>query len=188
MRVTVYGGTNNKYYTEKEIGECEKLGNWLAENKIELLTGACKGMPYFIGRAATKSGGRVIGYTPAINEKEHIEKYDFPMDGVSEMVYNKKQYSTMAENFLIRSWEMTPFSDVVIALGGSWGTYSELMFSFFAKKTIIVVEGFEGAGKAFLNTHKFFDERDYNPDVHLGMKIYKVKDISGAIEKIKQLK
>ena len=188
MKVTVYGGTNNKSYTDSEISACEKLGTWLAENKMEVLTGACKGMPYYTGRAAVKAGGKVVGYTPALNKKEHIEKYDFPMDGVTDLVYNKVRWYTQAENFLRRSWDMTPFSDVVVALGGSWGTYSELIFSFFGKKTIILVECFGGAVEAFINTYNFFGSRDVNPAVHLGPTIIKVKNIDGAIEEIKKQK
>jgi len=94
----------------------------------------------------------------------------------------------MAENFLRRSWDMTPFSDVVIALGGSWGTYSELIFSFFAKKIIILVENFGGAAQAFINTHTFFGARDVNPAVHNGSIIIPVPDIDAAIGMIKKYK
>jgi len=188
FKVTVYGGTNNKHYSEHEIKECEKLGTWLGRNGIEILTGACQGMPYFIGRAAVREGGKVTGFTPAKNQREHVEKYDFPLDGVSDLVFNKTRYYTMAENFLRRSWDMTPFSDIVIVLGGSWGTYSELIFSFFAKKIIILVESFGGAVEAFKNTHAFFGARDVNPAVHNGSTIVPVPDITAAIEIIKKYK
>ena len=158
FKVTVYGGTNNKSYSQDEINECEKLGTWLGKNRIEILTGACKGMPYFTGRASVLAGGKVTGFTPAKTRKEHVDKYDFPLDGVSNLVFNKTRYYTMAENFLRRSWDMTPFSDIVVALGGSWGTYSELIFSFFAKKIIILVEGLGGAVEAFINGSIRFTE------------------------------
>jgi predicted Rossmann-fold nucleotide-binding protein len=186
FKVTVYGGTNNKEYTKQEITECEKLGTWLGRNKIEILTGACKGMPYYTGRAAVLAGGKVTGFTPAKNQKEHVEKYDFPLDGVSDLVFNKTRYYTMAENFLRRSWDMTPFSDVVIALGGSWGTYSELIFSFFAKKIIILIENFGGAVEAFKNTHAFFGAREVNPAVHNGSIIISVPDVAQAIDVIRK--
>jgi len=188
FKVTVYGGTNNKSYSNQEIKECEKLGSWLGKSRIEILTGACKGMPYFTGRAAVLAGGKVTGFTPAKTRQEHVEKYDFPLDGISHLVFNKTRYYTMAENFLRRSWDMTPFSDVVIALGGSWGTYSELIFSFFAKKIIILVESFGGAVEAFKNTHSFFGARDVNPAVHNGSTLICVPDVNAAIEVIKKYK
>jgi len=187
MKVTVYGGTNNKQYTPEQMAASDKLGSFLASVGAEVLTGACGGFPYFVGRAAAKSGGKVYGYTPARNLKEHIEKYQFPTDGVTDLVYNKAQAATLAENFMKRSIDMTPFSDVVIALGGSWGTYFELLLSFMFKRTIILVEEFEGAVKAFENTHAYFGARDINPAVHLGAKIIRVKTVDEAIAAIKKL-
>ena len=184
MKVTVYGGTNNKIYTPKQIAECEKLGKFLGENKIEVLTGACRGFPYFVGKAAAKHGGRVVGYSPASNMNEHTEKYKFPTDGVTDLVFNTEQTETLSENFMKRSIDMVPFSETVIALGGSWGTYFELLLSFMYRRTIILVEQFEGAVKAFENTYEFFGKRDINPDIHFGPKIIKVKNIDEAIKEI----
>jgi len=182
MKVTVYGGTNNKTYTPKQIAECEKLGKFLAGEKIEVLTGACRGFPYYVGKAAIQNGGRVIGYSPASNLNEHTDKYKFPADGVTDLVFNSEQKESFSENFMKRSIDMVPFSDVVIALGGSWGTYFELLLSFMYRRTIILVEQFEGAVKAFENTFEFFGKRDINPDVHFGPKIIRVKNIDQAIE------
>ena len=187
MKIIVYGGTNNQHYSEKEMQQCRKLGKYLADIGSEVLTGACWGFPYFVGKAAVEAGGTVIGYTPAENKTEHIERYKFPMDGVSEMSYAKKS-SSMTESFLKRSWDMTPFSDVMIALGGSWGTYFEIMLSFFYKKTIILVSEFGGAAEAFDNTHKFFDERPVNPEVHRGSTIIRVKTIDDAIASVEEIR
>jgi uncharacterized protein (TIGR00725 family) len=178
MKITVYGGTNNKSYSENEIKECEDFGKFLAENKYEILTGACGGYPYFVGRGAVRAGGKVIGYTPAKNMKEHVENYQFPVDGVSDMVWAKRDYALKSENFLRRSMDMTPYSDIVVALGGSWGTYGELLFSFFAKKKIIIVDKYGGAGEAFQSAYDFFSMRDNNPDVQQGAEIIHVYDIA----------
>jgi len=188
MKVTVYGSTNSTLYLPKEIEACKKLGTWLAENEIEILTGACRGMPYYVGRAAVLAGGKVVGFTPAKNLKEHVEVYNFPFDGFTDLAFNKTRYFTQAENFLHRSWDMTPVSEVVVALGGSWGTYSEIIFSFFAKKTIILVESYGGAVQAFKQTHDFFGAREVNPAVHDGAKLIWVKDISEAIKVLKKYK
>ena len=187
MKITIYGGTNNKNYTPFEKAECEKLGKFLGSCGAEVLTGACGGFPYFVGAAAVKSGGRVFGYSPALNLTEHIKKYKFPTDGVTDLVFNADQSAVMSENFMKRSIDMTPFSDVVVALGGSWGTYFEILLSFLFKRTIILVEQFEGAVSAFENTYDFFGSRDTNPEVHKGAQIIRVKNIDEAIETIKNL-
>jgi len=182
MKVTVYGGTNNTEYTAVEKEDCERLGAFLAKNGIEILTGACYGFPYYVGRAAVLAGGSVIGYSPALDLKEHVDKYKFPTDGTTKLEFIEKKGETKADNFLRRSMDMTAFSDVVIAMGGSWGTYSELIFSLFYKKTIILIDKYDGATRAFWQTWNLFDRLPNNPHVHQGAKIFVVKDIDEACE------
>lgn len=182
MKITVYGGTNNKVYTDRQIAECEKLGAWLGSVGASVLTGACKGYPYYVGKAAIKAGAKeVIGYSPAVNLKEHTDLYKFPTDGVTKIVYTRGKYESMSESFLRRSMDMTPYSDVVVAMGGSWGTFAELVFSFMYQRKIILVEEFEGAVKAFEDVYDFFGARDINPAVHNGAKIIKVKTVDELI-------
>ncbi len=179
MKITIYGGTNNKSYSEDEIKVCEELGEFLAKKGYEILTGACGGYPYYVGRGSVNAGGKVIGYTPALSLEEHTDRYKFATDGVTDLVWNDKDYPTNSENFLRRSMDMTPYSDVVVALGGSWGTFSELLFSFFAKKKIIIVDDLGGAGEMFQRSYEYFSSRDNNPDVQQGSTIVHVKDIQG---------
>ncbi|MBO4726252.1 MAG: LOG family protein [Clostridia bacterium] len=187
MKITVYGGTNNKYYSEKEIQACADLGKFLAQHGFEILTGACGGYPYYIGRGAVQAGGKVIGYTPAKDLQEHLERYKFATDGVTDLEFNKNVLSTNSENFLKRSMDMTPYSDVVVALGGSWGTFSELLFSFFAKKKIIIVDEFKGAGEIFDIVDDFFRQRDNNPDVVNGAEIIHVPDLAALKKMLLQM-
>ncbi|MDR0384329.1 MAG: hypothetical protein LBH47_03350 [Christensenellaceae bacterium] len=177
MKITVYGGTNNRSYSSKEIETCEGLGIFLAKNGFEILTGACGGYPYFVGRGAVTSGGSVIGYTPATTIEDHINIYKFPTDGTTDLVFAEKYFKTESECYLRRSMDMTDYSDIVIALGGSWGTFSELIFSFFSKKKIIIVEEFGGAGQEFLHAYNFFAGRDNNAAVQNGAQIVITKDI-----------
>jgi len=186
-RLIVYGSTNNKTYTPEQLEKCEELGKFLGQKGIEVLTGSCYGYPYYVGKAVIKHGGHVTGYSPAINIEEHKTLYKFPTDGVSELVFNKVKYPTESESFLRRQVEQISFSDVAIALGGSWGTFCELILSFFAKHTIILVEEFEGAVKAFNDVHAFFGSRDVNPQVHHGGKIIRVKTVDEAISEMSKL-
>jgi predicted Rossmann-fold nucleotide-binding protein len=187
MNITVYGGTNNKVYTPAQIAACDKLGAFLGREKMTILTGACKGYPYYVGRAAIKAGAKVIGYTPAVDLAEHTGLYEFLTDGVTDLVFTKEKYGTMSESFMRRSMDMTPFADVVVAMGGSWGTFSELVMSFMAKRTIILIDEFEGAVKACQDAYDFFGSRDVNPNVHGGAKIIHARDIDDAIKCIKAL-
>ena len=181
-KITVYGGTNNARYTEREMSECEKLGKFLGRNGFEILTGACGGFPYFVGKAAIAAGApKVVGFTPAMDLDQHINEYKFPIDGATDLVYTKEVYATRAEGFIRRSLDMAPVSSVVIAMGGSWGTFAELLFSFIYKRTIILIEEFQGAVKAFDDAWKYFGSREINPDVHNGANIIRVKNVDEAI-------
>jgi predicted Rossmann-fold nucleotide-binding protein len=191
MKITVYGG-GYKQLTKREIAECRKLGKFLADAKIETLTGGGgrpgRGYAYEVGNAAVLGGGRVFGQSPAINEQEHTEKYNFALDGVTDMIYMDKLYDNRAEGLVSRMNKMQPFSDVVIALGGNWGTFYELILSLYYNKTIILVNEFGGAVEAFQWAHKFFGERDFNKVVHEGCTLVPVQDIDEAIFEIKKLK
>jgi predicted Rossmann-fold nucleotide-binding protein len=186
MRISVFGGTNNKSYTESEKAQSEKLGRYLGDNKDEILTGGCGGFPYFVGREAVLKGSRVYGYSPAATEAEHTGKYGYPMDGVTDMVYKGSPTGSNAESLLKRMQDMVPFAPIAVALGGSWGTFYEMQLAFWYKKTIIMVECFGGAVEAFLQAYDFFGARDINPDVHLGPKIIRVKDVDGAIAALEE--
>jgi predicted Rossmann-fold nucleotide-binding protein len=188
MKVTVYGGTNNKTYTPHQMAECEKLGKYLGENGHEILTGGCKGFPYYVGKAAISHGAKTVkGFTPAKNLNEHKKVFNFPTDGVTDLVFMKTKCATQSEAFMRRSLDMTPYADVSIAMGGSWGTFAEILFSFMFKQTIILVEEFDGAVTAFENAHEFFGKRDINPAVHNGAKLIRVKSVDEAIENIIKL-
>jgi len=187
MRVTIYGG-GYKNLSDYEIKQCKKLGKFLASIGAEVLTGGGSGFPYQVGKAAVQAGARVYGRSPARNEQEHVAKFNFALDGVSDMIYMTKNYPTPAEGLLKRMQDMQPFSDLVISLGGNWGTFYELVLSVYYKKTIILVHEFEGASVAFQNVHTFFGARDFNPKVHLGATLIPVGTVDEAIMAVKQYK
>ena len=187
MKIIVYGSTNNKTYTPEQIEKCERLGKFLGENGVGILTGSSRGYPYYVGRAAIAAGGSVTGFSPAINLEDHVKIFEFPTDGVTDLVFNKIKYETMPEAFLHRQIEQLAFAKTVIALGGSWGTFSEIVLSFLSTHTIILVEEFEGAVKAFQDVYNFFGERCIKPEVHHGAKIITVKTVDEAIQEVAEL-
>ena len=184
FRILVNGGTNNQSYSEYERAQCEKLGEYLGSIGAEIKTGGCFGYPYFVGKKAVEKGSRVWGRSPARTEKEHIEKYGYPIDGVTDMIYAMDMYQDQAKSLLYRMQEMQSFAEIVICLGGSWGTYYECILALWYKKTIILVEEFGGACEAFINTYNFFGARDFNPAVHEGATIIRCKTIDDAIKQI----
>ena len=186
MNVTVYGGGYRKL-SDHDIKQCKKLGKALASIGAEVLTGGGSGFPYQVGKAAVQAGARVYGRSPARNEQEHKQKFGFALDGVTDMIYMPKSYGNPAEGLVKRMQDMQPFSEVVISMGGNWGTFYELILSLYYKKTIIMINEFEGASVAFQNVHTYFGARDFNPKVHLGATLIPVRDTDEAIMVLKKL-
>lgn len=187
MKITVYGAGHRKL-SDYEIKQCKKLGKYLGSVKAEVMTTGGSGIPYHVGKAAVQGGAHVYGRSPARNAEEHVKKFGGALDGVTDMIYMTKSYPTPAEGLLKRTQEMQPFSELVISMGGNWGTFYELILSLYYKKTIILVNEFEGASVAFQNVHTFFGVRDFNPRVHLGATLIPVKDIDEAIAVLKKYK
>jgi len=186
IKVLVQGGGYRKL-PEHEINECKKLGEFLASVGAEIMTGGGTGYPYQVGKAAVKAGARVFGRSPAKNAKEHEEKYGFKFDGITDLIYMDKDFTNHTDGLLQRMQDMQSFSDLVIALGGTWGTLYELLLSFYHKKTIILIQEFEGATTLFNNAYTYFDTRgDINPKVHYGPTLISVKDVGEAIAAIKK--
>lgn len=54
------------------------IGREIALHNCILVTGGCPGLPYEAALGADKEGGMVIGISPAMNLKQHVEQYKFP--------------------------------------------------------------------------------------------------------------
>src|SRR5215218_8636370 len=65
----------------------EELGRAIAGRGCILVTGATTGLPDLVSRAARNCGGLSIGISPAINNQEHVERYNLPVDGVDVIIY-----------------------------------------------------------------------------------------------------
>jgi len=180
-------GGGYKVLSTKELADCEKLGKYLAGSGYEIQTGGGTGYPYAVGKAAVQSGARVFGRSPAISQAEHIEKFHFKMDGCTDYIYVTKKFDTPAEGLIARMQDMQPFSDLVIAMGGTWGTLYELTLSLYFRKTIILITGFKGATKVFRDAHRYFGKGNFNPVIHQGAKIITVKTVDEAIQEMAKL-
>lgn len=115
----------------------EKLGQSIASRELITVTGATTGLPDMVSRAARKNGGLTIGISPAMNEKEHVERYRLPVDGVDVIIYTG--FGLKGRNVVnIRS------SDIVIIFGGGMGTLNEFTIAYDEGKVIGVLTGSGG--------------------------------------------
>ena len=113
MNITVYCGSscgNDPEFT----GAAKKLGSWIGGNGHTLVYGgAAKGLMGVLADAVLKSGGRVTGVLPKIEqiqERKHA--------GLTDYI----ETSSMAE----RKTKMIELADAFVALPGGIGTLDEI--------------------------------------------------------------
>ena len=101
------------------------------------MTGATTGFPYWAAIGAKEEGGISIGLSPAASEREHIERYDLPVDYMDMIIYTGFNYAG-------RNLFLTRASDGVIVGCGRMGTISEFTIAYEDQKPIGILEGSGG--------------------------------------------
>jgi len=100
-----------------------ELGCTIADNDCITITGACPGYPLEAARGAHSKGGLVIGISPALSEREHIERYNSPIAYHDVLIFTGS--GLMGREVVnIRS------SDIVIIIGGHSGTLGEFSIAY----------------------------------------------------------
>ena len=64
-----------------------ELGRQIAKHDAMLVTGATTGFPMWAAMGASEVGGFSLGFSPANTEKEHVEKYNLPLEYMDAIVY-----------------------------------------------------------------------------------------------------
>jgi uncharacterized protein (TIGR00725 family) len=113
------------------------LGRAIANREAVLLTGATTGLIYEIGKAASDAGALHVGVSPASDEREHVERYQLPLDACSIIIYTG--FGLKGRNVvLVRSCEIALF------VAGSIGSLNEFTIAFDEGKIIGCLTGTGG--------------------------------------------
>lgn len=122
LKIGVMGSASGKLPSaHKKIAY--ELGCAIAENDCITITGACPGFPLEAARGASDNGGLVVGISPALSEREHIEKYRSPVEYHHVLIFTGS--GLMGREVVnIRS------SDIVIIMGGHSGTLGEFSIAY----------------------------------------------------------
>lgn len=115
----------------------EALGREIARQGHILTTGATVGLPYYAAKAAHQAGGTSIGFSPAVNIREHLHKYRLPI-GVFDFV----NYTGM--HYLGRDVYLVQSSNAVITVGGRTGSLHEFSTAIEARKVCGILTGSGG--------------------------------------------
>jgi len=133
-KICVSGAAETSHCGSNAWARAEELGKEIISQGAILVNGATTGFPYWAAKGAKSIGGIVIGISPASSEKEHIEKYNLPIDYQDLIIYTGFGYS--GRNLLL-----TRAADAVIVGCGRLGTINEFTIAFEDRKPIGILEG-----------------------------------------------
>ncbi len=120
-RVAVCGGSSP---SREELREAEAAGRALAEAGAILVCGGLGGVMAAACRGASDAGGTTVGVLPGRDPAEANPWVSIPLaSGLGE-----------ARNALV-----VAFAEAVIAIGGEWGTLSEVALACATRRAVILV-------------------------------------------------
>ncbi len=110
-----------------------ELGRQIAKHNAVTVNGATTGFPLWAAMGAKEAGGYTIGFSPANSEREHIERYNLPVEYLDLIVYTGFGYPG-------RDLILTRSSDAVLFGCGRIGTIHEFTIAFEDQKPIGILE------------------------------------------------
>lgn len=114
--------------------KAKELGREIAKHGGIVTTGATTGFPMYSAMGAKDECGFSIGFSPAANEREHVETYKLPLDFMDVVVYTGFGYAGR-DLLFVRS------SDAMIIGCGRIGTLNEFAVAFEDRRPIGILEG-----------------------------------------------
>ena len=114
--------------------KAKEVGREIAKHGAIINTGATTGFPMYAAMGAKDECGFSIGFSPAANEREHVETYKLPLDFMDVVVYTGFGYAGR-DLLLVRS------SDAIVIGCGRIGTINEFAVAFEDRRPIGILEG-----------------------------------------------
>lgn len=127
------------------------LGTAVAAQGCCLLTGACPGLPHEAVRGARAAGGHVVGISPAVSLREHVEVFKSPYLEYDVMIYT-------GLGLMGRELINIHSSDIVVVIGGRSGTLGEFAIAYESGKLIGVLENSGGITRALPTLEQNLDK------------------------------
>ncbi|MBI2038843.1 MAG: LOG family protein [Candidatus Niyogibacteria bacterium] len=132
FKIAVSGAAETGHCSADALDKAKELGREVVRHKAVFINGATTGFPYWAAIGAKEEGGFTIGISPASTEKEHIERFDLPVDYMDMIIYTGADYS--GRNLLL-----TRAADGIVLGCGRMGTLNEFTIAFEDKKPVGVL-------------------------------------------------
>lgn len=123
--VAIIGGSEA---TSEELAAARAAGRWLASQGVVVVTGGLGGVMAAASEGAQSQGGTSIGLLPGDSRDDGNQHLTLSLPtGLGEM----------RNGLVVRS------ADVVLAIGGSWGTLSEIALAARTNVPVVMLNGWE---------------------------------------------
>jgi len=159
-KIVQIGVIGSSEASEKQIELAHKVGQVVGKSGAVLICGGRDGIMGAACKGCKESGGITIGILPG---KDGLDGNDF-LDVQIRTGLGYARNSVVANS-----------SDVVIVVGGSHGTLSEMCFASFEGKPIIVIEGSGGWGEELAGRKLGEEGRE--------IKICKIEELQDILDK-----
>ncbi len=134
IKICVSGSADLRHCGPDTADLAKELGREIARQGAVLVTGATTGFPFWAAMGNKEEDGISVGFSPAANEKEHVEGYKLPLDYMDIITYT-------GFGFVGRDLLLTRSADAVICACGRIGTIHEFTIAFEDYKPIGILEG-----------------------------------------------
>jgi predicted Rossmann-fold nucleotide-binding protein len=139
MKIAVFGSSIGASPDTEE--KATIVGRTIAEHGCTIVTGGCGGLPGIAASAAIDCKGQFLGFTPARNKKEHLERFGLP-EQYGTYVYVPEELAQVKNyQFLLkyRNVFSSDAADACVIIGGRIGTLNELTIMYDMGKIIGVL-------------------------------------------------
>jgi len=134
IKICVSGAAETGHCGPDVFEKAKELGREIARQGAVLVTGATTGFPLWAAEGAKEENGISIGFSPASTKKEHVKKYNLPLDYLDLIIFTGFDYA--GRNLLL-----TRAADAVIVGCGRMGTLNEFTVAFEDNKPIGILQG-----------------------------------------------
>ncbi|MDP3646137.1 MAG: hypothetical protein Q8R25_03545 [bacterium] len=134
VRIAVSGSADTSINGLDAYEKAKEIGREIARQGAIIVTGATTGFPMYSSMGAKDECGFSIGFSPAANEREHLETYGLPIDYMDVVVYTGFGYAG-------RDLLMVRAADAIIIGPGRIGTINEFAVAFEDRRPIGILEG-----------------------------------------------
>src|SRR3989344_8610989 len=136
MKLAILGSASG-VVSAKNQSLCKKIGEYLAQKKITVVSGGSHGIPGFVVKSAFEAGAETEAYSPDEDEEHH----QLRADNISLKYFKNTKF---IPGFTARSLEMIKNVDGVLVINGRIGTLSEFTIALEEGLNIAIIKGTGG--------------------------------------------